>query len=74
MDRKAELIEYAKALDFLSDCLAQYHGKKVIILIAEYDVPLENADDATKADIENLIAGGTIEVQVRQTRHCIMSS
>ena len=35
--------EYAKALGFLSECLAKYHGNKTIILIDEYDVPLENA-------------------------------
>lgn len=41
--RKAERIEYAKALGFLSECLTKYHGQKTIILIDEYDVPLENA-------------------------------
>ena len=35
--------EYAKALAFLSECLAKYHGKNTMILIDEYDVPLENA-------------------------------
>ncbi len=34
---------YITALKFLSYCLEKYHGKKVIILIDEYDVPLENA-------------------------------
>lgn len=43
MSGKAEPIAYAKALDFLSYCLKQYHGKNVIILLDEYDVPLENA-------------------------------
>ena len=36
-------IEYAKSLALLSDVLANYHGKKTIILLDEYDVPLENA-------------------------------
>lgn len=35
--------EYASAIAFLSKCLEQYHGKKTVILIDEYDVPLENA-------------------------------
>ena len=35
--------EYNDALKFLSQCLEKYYGKKVIILIDEYDVPLENA-------------------------------
>ncbi len=43
MNRKANGTEYARALAFLSECLYQYHGKKVIILLDEYDVPLENA-------------------------------
>lgn len=43
MESKAEWSEYAFALQFLSKCLEQYHQKKTIILIDEYDVPLENA-------------------------------
>ena len=34
---------YITALKFLSDCLNKYHNEKVIILIDEYDVTLENA-------------------------------
>lgn len=34
---------YADAIAFLSKCLENYHNEKVIILIDEYDVPLENA-------------------------------
>ncbi len=40
---KAEEADYAEGLGFLSSCLARYHGKDVVILIDEYDVPLENA-------------------------------
>ena len=43
MNKKAEYQQYAKAFDFLSDCLERYHKEKAIILIDEYDVPLENA-------------------------------
>lgn len=34
---------YIDALRFLSECLYHYHGKEAVILIDEYDVPLENA-------------------------------
>ncbi len=40
---KGEYKQYTKALEFLSDCLERYHGKQAVILIDEYDVPLENA-------------------------------
>lgn len=43
MDGRAKKIEYAKSLEFLSQCLETYHKQKTIILIDEYDVPLENA-------------------------------
>lgn len=34
---------FLDALGFLSQCLEKCHGRKAIILIDEYDVPLENA-------------------------------
>lgn len=43
LNRKARDIDYAKSIELLSKCLEKYHNKKVIILIDEYDVPLENA-------------------------------
>ncbi len=43
LNRRASKEELAKAFAFLSMCLFKYHGKKTIILIDEYDVPLENA-------------------------------
>ena len=41
--RKAEPKEYLDSLKFLSECLFQCYGRKSVILIDEYDVPLENA-------------------------------
>jgi len=35
--------DYIDSLYYLCECLEKYHQKKVIILIDEYDVPLENA-------------------------------
>lgn len=35
--------EYLTSIKFLSNCLQQYYKEKVIILIDEYDVPLENS-------------------------------
>lgn len=43
MNGEGEPAEYVTALKFLSDCLKAYHKKNTIILIDEYDVPLENA-------------------------------
>ena len=43
MERRAEPIAYVKSLAFLAECLKQYHGQNTVILIDEYDVPLENA-------------------------------
>ena len=43
IERKAEPKEYLDSLKFLSECLFQCYGRKSVILIDEYDVPLENA-------------------------------
>ncbi len=42
-DRRAGYDDYSGALEFLSKCLYQATEKKSVILIDEYDVPLENA-------------------------------
>jgi len=41
--RTGSLNDYSSSLKFLSECLENYHGKKVVIIIDEYDVPLENS-------------------------------
>lgn len=43
MRRKAERGSYNQSIAFLSRCLEKHCGKKAIILLDEYDVPLENA-------------------------------
>lgn len=43
MEVTAPMSKYCTALQTLSKCLEIYHKQKVIILIDEYDVPLENA-------------------------------
>lgn len=39
----AEMARYSTSVKLLSDALRKYHGRKALILIDEYDVPLENA-------------------------------
>ncbi len=43
IDKTAAYEEYLASIQFLSECLYQCYKKKVIILIDEYDVPLENS-------------------------------
>ena len=43
LDIDAEYSEYNKAIGFLAKCLCKAYNKNVIILIDEYDVPLENS-------------------------------
>lgn len=43
MNETDEDAQYLDALAFLSRILNEYHKRKVIILMDEYDVPLENA-------------------------------
>ena len=43
MNRGADDDEYLTALKFLSECLYTFYGRRTVILIDEYDIPLENA-------------------------------
>ncbi len=43
VNRRAGYGAYSGALEFLSKCLYEATGQKTVILIDEYDVPLENA-------------------------------
>lgn len=43
MEKRATEPEYLTALEFLTRMLRKYFGTKVIVLLDEYDVPLENA-------------------------------
>ena len=42
-NRRGEKDDYFTSIAFLSDCLCQVYGKNSIVLIDEYDVPLENS-------------------------------
>lgn len=43
INRRAPKSQVVTSIKFLSECLQKYHNKNVIILIDEYDVPLENS-------------------------------
>ncbi|GBU21255.1 hypothetical protein R80B4_01144 [Fibrobacteres bacterium R8-0-B4] len=42
-NRAGSIGDYSTSLKFLSKCLEEHHGKRAVILIDEYDVPLENS-------------------------------
>ena len=41
--REGSFDDYSTSLLFLCKCLEDYHGRKAVLLIDEYDVPLENS-------------------------------
>ena len=56
MEQRADQNVYLNSIQTLSDILAKYYEKNVIILIDEYDVPLENAyHEGFYDDMTNLI-------------------
>jgi len=56
MEQRADQNVYLNSIRTLSDILAKYYKKNVIILIDEYDVPLENAyHEGFYDDMTNLI-------------------
>ena len=56
MEQRADQNVYLNSIRTLSDILAKYYEKNVIILIDEYDVPLENAyHEGFYDDMTNLI-------------------
>jgi len=42
-DCTGSVVDNQDSLKFLCKCLEDYHGKRAVVLIDEYDVPLENA-------------------------------
>jgi len=54
-DRTGSFNDYSSSLKFLSECLENYHGKKAVILIDEYDVPLENSWSRTPRFYDKMI-------------------
>ncbi|MCL1990497.1 MAG: ATP-binding protein [Defluviitaleaceae bacterium] len=54
-DEKGTQKDYEDSLKFLSGCLEQYYNEKVIILIDEYDVPLEKAYFAKQPYYEEMV-------------------
>ena len=43
LNEEATVSDYFVSIQFLTSCLTKIYGKKTIVLIDEYDVPLENA-------------------------------
>lgn len=43
INNTAQKNDYPDSFQFLTECLEQHHGEKAIVLIDEYDVPLEKA-------------------------------
>ena len=43
LDKRVDFLDLAESIKFLSEILNVYYGKKVIILIDEYDVPIQAA-------------------------------
>ncbi len=74
MEQTGTQDEYGQSIRFLSQCMEKYYGKKAVLLVDEYDVPLENAfargfytemADAVRALFEPALkANGSLEFAV----------
>ncbi|MEA3444773.1 MAG: AAA family ATPase, partial [Bacteroidota bacterium] len=61
LTRKADEVDFAGSLELLSEYLQRYHNEKVVILIDEYDTPIQTGygkfyDDVTPF-MRNLLSG-----------------
>ncbi len=57
LSRIAEEADYQDSLKFLSDCLHRYHKQKVVILIDEYDTPIQSAYNKYYDDAIDFVRG-----------------
>lgn len=57
-------VEASMALCQLSDYLTRYYGKKVIILLDEYDTPMQGAGRDIKKDFDILISGAALKTRI----------
>jgi len=55
VDETASIVQFENSLKFLSNCLERHYEQKVIILIDEYDVPLEKAHFAQKSYYNEMV-------------------
>ena len=56
IDEKASYTDFENSLKFLSECLEQHYNEKTIVLIDEYDVPLEKAHFAKTSYYDEMVA------------------
>ncbi len=57
LSKTADEADYQDSLKFLSDCLHRYHKQKVVILIDEYDTPIQSAYNKYYDDAIDFVRG-----------------